>query len=293
MGTVITHMSSTYNRDNRYGDTVIDLAAKALTPILQNGAPKSFSHVVVATTCPDTLAPTLGQVVNHHFYPRFANCHVLDLVQGCAGGVSAMILASQLSELNHSNVIVVLADAARQAVSEKNPLRHFFGNGSYACVIEYRIQHQGLIHAKTRQYKNLSNLVTVKLGHRAHHEIMAEKDKILDAPLDHLGLSMNRAMALRLLHHAEEFYKQFITECGSQPDVMVFHQVNPDILSMLEKKFSSTSMEFINLSERIGNCGAASFGIALDHVKGTLPGKKVFLCSFGTGGVISAGLWQF
>jgi 3-oxoacyl-[acyl-carrier-protein] synthase III len=74
---------------------------------------------------------------------------------------------------------------------------------------------------------------------------------------------------------------------------MVFHQVNPDILSMLEKKFSSTSMEFINLSERIGNCGAASFGIALDHVKGTLPGKKVFLCSFGTGGVISAGLWQF
>ncbi len=174
-----------------------------------------------------------------------------------------------------------------------NSLRKHFGNGSYACVIEYRDQLNGLIHTKTHQYENLSQLVTVKLGHSAHGEILKKKNKILETPLDHLGLTMNPILALRLLHHAEQFYKEFISECGTQPDILIFHQVNPDILGLLQKIFSSYPCEFVNVSARIGNCGAASFGIALDHVKGELSGKKVFLCSFGTGGVISAGLWQF
>ena len=286
-------MQGIFNRSDSYSDTVVNLATQALSPILQNGAPKNFSHLVVATTCPDTLAPTLGQRLNEYFYPRFANSHVLDLVQGCAGGISAMILGSQLSESNKSNVMVVLADAARQAVSDTNMLRKFFGNGSFSCVIEHDQVSDGLIHTKTRQYQNLSELVSVKLGHFAHQTIRNEKEKVISTPLDFLGLSMNPTMAIRLLHHAEEFYREFITECGTVPDIIVFHQVNPDILKTLQKLFSSKQSMVIDFSETIGNCGAASFGIAMDMIKKTLHDKKVFLCSFGTGGVISAGLWQF
>jgi 3-oxoacyl-[acyl-carrier-protein] synthase III len=293
MGIRISHMNSVYNRLNSYSDTVINLATLALSPILQNGAPKTFSHVVVATTCPDMLAPTLGQTLNQFYYPRFANCHVLDLVQGCAGGVSAMVLASQLTELTRSNVAVVLADAARQSVSEKNKIRQYFGNGAFACTIEFEEGSRKLIHHKTKQYQNLSELVTVKLGHRAHHEILNKQKEVIQNPLDKLGLSMNPVLALKLLRHAEEFYNEFVSECNSTPDVMVFHQVNPDILKSLQGTFAGRVSQFVNLADRIGNCGAASFAIALDMIKKELPGKKVFLCSFGTGGVISAGLWQF
>jgi len=293
MGVYITHMNSTFNRLNGYTDTVINLATQALSPILSNGAPKQFGHVVVATTCPDTLAPTLGQAINQHFYPRFADCHVLDLVQGCAGGVAAMVLASQLSELTKNNVAVVLADAARQSVSDQNNLRRFFGNGAFACVIQYEDSTRRLIHHKTKQYENLSELVTVKLGHSTHLEILDKQKKILHDPLDHLGLHMNPILALKLLRHAEEFYQQFLAECKTKPDIMIFHQVNPEILNMLQDVFSVHVEEFVNQAEMIGNCGSASFAIALDLVKDQLPGKKVFLCSFGTGGVISAGLWQF
>jgi 3-oxoacyl-[acyl-carrier-protein] synthase III len=287
-------MSSTFNRLDSYSHTVTGLAVQALSPLLSNGCPEKFSHVVVATTCPDTLAPTLGQRLNQHFYPRFANSHILDLVQGCAGGISAMILGSQLSELSKSSVMVVLADAARQAVSETNPLRRFFGNGSFSCVIEHsHSSGKGLMHFKTRQYEHLSELVSVKLGHYAHETIRNEKEKVVRQPLDLLGLSMNPTMALRLLHHAEEFYKEFIAECETTPDVIVFHQVNPDILKVLQSLFSSKDCTVIDFSETIGNCGAASFGIAMDMIKEKLSSKKVFLCSFGTGGVISAGLWQF
>ena len=293
MGIRISHMNSVYNRLNSYSDTVINLATLALSPILQNGAPKTFSHVVVATTCPDTLAPTLGQTLNQFYYPRFANCHVLDLVQGCAGGVSAMVLASQLTELTRSNVAVVLADAARQSVSEKNKIRQFFGNGAFACTIEFEEGSRKLIHHKTKQYENLSELVTVKLGHRAHHEILNRQKEVIQNPLGNLGLSMNPLLALKLLRHAEEFYNEFVSECNTTADVMVFHQVNPDILKSLQGTFAGRVSQFVNLADRIGNCGAASFGIAMDMIKKELPGKKVFLCSFGTGGVISAGLWQF
>ena len=293
MGIRITHMKSIFNRLDGYSDTVSSLATQVLSPILHNGAPKHFGHVVVATTCPDTLAPTLGQTINQHFYPRFADCHVLDLVQGCAGGVSAMVLASQLSEFTKNNVAVVLADAARQSVSNENNLRKFFGNGAFACVIQYEEGPQRLIHHKTKQYKNLSELVTVKLGHCTHLEILDKQKKILHHPLDHLGLHMNPILALKLLHHAEEFYLEFLAECKTNPDIMIFHQVNPAILNLLQNVFSVHVEQFINEATEIGNCGSASFAIALDLVKDQLPGKKVFLCSFGTGGVISAGLWQF
>jgi 3-oxoacyl-[acyl-carrier-protein] synthase III len=209
------------------------------------------------------------------------------------GGISAMILGSQLSELNKSNVVVVLADAARQAVSETNASRKFFGNGSFGCVIEHTQDSGGLIHFKTHQYQNLSELVSVKLGHQAHQTIRQEKEKVITSPLDLLGLSMNPTLAMKLLHHAHEFYRTFISECNTIPDIIVFHQVNPDVLKTLQKLFSSKQCMVIDLSETVGNCGAASFGIVMDMIKGQLHNKKVFLCSFGTGGVISAGLWQF
>jgi 3-oxoacyl-[acyl-carrier-protein] synthase III len=292
MGIKITNMYSSCHRNGSAPDTVLALASQSLAPLLANGAPNTISHVIVATTCPDTLAPTLGQALNQHFHPRLENAHVIDLVQGCAGGVSAMILASQLSEFSRTNSLVVLADAARQSVSTRNPLYRYFGNGSFACTVEPSASGR-LIHCKSHQYEHLSELVTIKLGHRAHQEILAAGERALSHPVDLLGLSMDRNLAMRLLAHARQFYNEFVSECGEQADIMVFHQVNPDIIRMLSKVFSSKSCEVIDLSTTIGNCGAASFGIALAQIQHRITSRKVLLCSFGTGGVITAGLWQF
>jgi 3-oxoacyl-[acyl-carrier-protein] synthase III len=70
------------------------------------------------------------------------------------------------------------------------------------------------------------------------------------------------------------------------------HQVNPEILKHLRSVFAKYDIEFVDGSDLTGNCGAASVGIALHHVKNMMKGKKILLCSFGTGGVITAGLWQ-
>lgn len=270
---------------------VLSLAEHSITALLSQGLPANISHLIVATTCPDMLSPSLGQMVNEKFTAVFSGSHTIDVVQGCAGGVSAMILGSQLAELNRSSVVVVQADAAQKATSRSKGIHRIFGNGSFACLLSYNDVNKRLLHYKSRQYEGLSEVVTVRLGHDADKIIMNHKADLAHDPRKHLGLAMNNSLALQLIRHAESFYTEFVKE-STQPDVMILHQVNPDILKHLRSVFARYRVEFIDGSAVTGNCGAASTGIALHHNRDRITGRKILLCSFGTGGVITAGLWQ-
>lgn len=242
---------------------VFSLAEKSLRPLLESGLPDHVSHLLAATTCPDSLAPSLGQLVIEKFNHSLKNCHSIDIVQGCAGGVTAMILGSQLAEINKSSVLIVQADAAKKATSKSKGINKIFGNGSFAGLISYKDSAKGLLHSKSRQYKGLSEVVTVNLGHNTAEIIMKEKKDVVSNPRKHLGLSMNNLLAIRLMRNAEEFYIDFVKEAPT-PDVMILHQVNPIILRHLESVFKKYKFEFVNVSESTGNCGVASVGIALN-----------------------------
>ncbi|HOW32683.1 MAG TPA: 3-oxoacyl-[acyl-carrier-protein] synthase III C-terminal domain-containing protein [Bacteroidales bacterium] len=270
---------------------VLHLTEKPLQTLINSGLPGNLSHLIVATTCPDSLAPSLGQTIIEKYSAAFSSCHSIDIVQGCAGGVTSLILGSQLAELNKSSVMVVCADAARKSTSKSSKINKIFGNGSFACLISYQDSEKGLSLSKSHQYKGLSEVVNINLGHDADQVIMKESKTIIADPRKHLGLRMNNYLAIKLLRNAERFYLDFIEHCG-KPDIMILHQVNPMILKHLSAVFKKHQVEFINVVEETGNCGVASVGVALNSIKETIKDKKVFLCSFGTGGVITAGLWN-
>jgi 3-oxoacyl-[acyl-carrier-protein] synthase III len=293
MGVSIKYMSSVYNKSDSYENSVTQLAFESLSAILNNGTSKNISALITATTCPDTLAPSLGHKIGEKFQALPVNCQIYDLVQGCAGGITALALGYNIARLNLTNVAVVLADSARQAVSKKNSLRTHLSNGAFSCIIQPDDSNKGLVHYKTMQFKNLVDIVNVKLGHQTNIEINKRPKAILADPLKELGLYMDNFQGLKMLMEAENFYEEFIRECKVNPDIIVFHQVNPRILRKLESIFDSKADEFVNLATDIGNCGVASFGVALDKIKDRVENKKIFLCSFGTGGIISAVLWQF
>ncbi|HPT13707.1 MAG TPA: 3-oxoacyl-[acyl-carrier-protein] synthase III C-terminal domain-containing protein [Bacteroidales bacterium] len=271
---------------------VLHLAEKALKSLIDTGLPDNLSHLVVATTCPDSLAPSLGQTIIEKFSDNLSSCHAIDIVQGCAGGVTSLILGSQLAELNKSSVIVVCADAARKSTSRTSPLNRIFGNGSFACLISYRDSDKGLSMSGSHQYKGLSEVVNIRLGHDADQVISRESKTVITDPRKHLGLNMNNLLAIKLMKKAEQFYIDFVKRSG-KPDIMILHQVNPLILKHLSAVFKKHQVEFINIVEETGNIGVASVGVALNSIKDTINDKKVLLCSFGTGGVITAGLWNF
>ncbi len=270
---------------------VLNLATMVLNPLISSGLPDNLSHLIVATTCPDSLAPSLGQTIVEQFSRQFSHCHTIDIVQGCAGGVSALILGSQLAELNRSSVVVVSADAARKSTSPASSINRIFGNGSFTCLISYTDAGSGLVFSRSRQFRGLSEVVNVRLWHDADLVIRKEHKTIADDPRKHLGLKMDNMLAIRLLRKAEQFYRDFVSVSG-KPDIMILHQVNPVILKLLTAIFRKYDLEFINISEQTGNCGVASVGLALNSIKNSLAGKKVFLCSFGTGGVITGGMWN-
>ena len=295
MGAQLTNIHGYYeyreqnNTDSK--EQVFGLATKVLDPMLEKGLPENVSHILVVTTCPDQLSPSLAQMLKEHYSNELSECLSLDIVQGCAGGVSAMILASQLAENNNSSVLVVKADAAKKATSKKGSFHKIFGNGSFTCLVQNNGQSHRLIHSKSTQYKGLHDVVKVYLGHDADERILSASNEIFSDPRKYLGLSLHRGQALKLFSKAESFYKSFVAESES-PEIMILHQVNPIIMKHLEVVFAKYNVKFINLSSTIGNCGAASVGVALDLIKDQIEGKKVMLCSFGTGGVITAGLWQ-
>ena len=270
---------------------VFHLAEKVLLPIVESDNCAAYSHFIIATTCPDVLAPSLGQALVDKYNNELWDCHIVDLVQGCAGGVSAMILASQLVQVTKTSILVVNADAARKATSEKSRIHDIFGNGAFSCVISYSNSSKRIIHYKSKQFEGLSEVVTVNLGHDSD-QIIAQNSNIKTDPRKHLGLSMNYVLAKRLMNQAEGFFNEFVKE-SCKPDILILHQVNPGIMNFLQKVFSKYNVRFINVACEIGNCGTATTGIALHMEIENTKGKKVMLCSYGTGGVITAGMWQF
>ena len=295
MGVRITNMFSDHGETALNGaalkkNSVFHLACNGLKHVLDEQI--KYSHLLAATSCPDSVAPSLGQCINQHYNLLLGDTPMIDMVQGCAGGVSALILASQLSELNKTNVIVVAADAAKKAASSSSEVYDIFKNGVFACCISYVNSHQKLIHHQSRQYKDLYNVVTIGLGHDADEIIAMNIGEMVSDSRKHLGLQLNNYLAIKLMKEAEGFYLHFIETTG-HPDILILHQVNEPIINHLQQVFAKYPVQFINMAKETGNCGCATTGIVLDLLKNEIENKKVMICSFGTGGVITAGLWQF
>jgi 3-oxoacyl-[acyl-carrier-protein] synthase III len=294
MGTRIDSMYALFGEEtdsiSGQSHTVFHLAEKCLQFVLHPD--KSYSHLLAATSCPDSISPSLGQCINQYYNQSFFRTHTIDIVQGCTGGVSAMIHASQLAEINKSQVLVVTSDAAKKATSVSNEAYNVFKNGVFGCNVSFTENNTGLIHCKSCQYKDLHEVVTIRLGHDADAVIFENIGEMGTDPRKHLGLRLDNSLALKLMQKAERFYLDFVAE-SCQPDILILHQVNVMIINHLQAVFEKYPVEFINMAEETGNCGCATTGIALNSVKERIAGKKVMICSFGTGGVIIAGLWQF
>lgn len=279
----------------------------------RRGASTAFGRIIVATSAPDRLSPSLAQMLQARFPELLSKVPALDLVQGCAGSVSGLCLAAEWADAFKKPVLFLAVDAASRATSPWAELNAGFGDGAFACVVapcrgSDASDATPLLKHCVTQFSDVRDVVLVGLGH--HTRSLVQDDKLQAAfgtrdtvPRkrvedwareleDGFGLVFNRKLALRLVDHARGFVREFF-EGLPKPDRVVLHQVNPRILDEVEKRVFPRSegyRGFENHAEEIGNCGASSAGLVLGRV--WKPGERVFLCSFGTGGVISGSLWQ-
>ena len=130
MGTIFYRMNSYFEFSTgtelkEYPKQVFAHAEKSLNSIVESKLPDNLSHLIVATTTPDTLAPLLAQMIVERYSSSFSNCHSIDIIQGCAGSVTSMILGCQLAELNKSSVMLVHSDTAKKATSSTSRINKY------------------------------------------------------------------------------------------------------------------------------------------------------------------------
>ncbi len=253
------------------------------------GRPLKFSRFFVCTTTPDRLCPSLGQMLQSMFPTVLSRVPTHDIVQGCAASITTLSLAAEWVAATGSRVLFLAADTAGRAVSTRSSLHSGFSDGAFGCVIEpTEDASKGLLKHCTIHYSDVRDVVLVELGHRTRDLLKDLKDQDLE---DALGLKFDRRKALQLAGQAKAFSEEFF-EGQSPADHVILHQVNPKILEEVRKDAFAKQPGFIDRSHEVGNCGVATVGVVLSLHWDQVQGRKVFLCSFGTGGVITGSYWQ-
>lgn len=292
MGIVFSGRSGSYSVDDAVLAAeqfpVLEIASSALVGLFEKIESQKFGFLVTATSCPDRVAPSFGQEVASRFSERFSSSQVFELIQGCSGGTAALALGYQLAAFNKTSVVVLLADAARLAVSRNSYARDQFANAAFACVIEYREGVDSkLVHSMSRQYSDLVEVVQVPIGHSLREKLEKHDfSEIRKDPASILGLHFRNDLAIRLIRRARGFYEEFIRETGEKPDSLILHHVSPKVIRML-KETVFHDVNVIDLTDEVKNCGCASVGIVFNRSFESLKGKTTLICSFGTGGMIS------
>lgn len=267
---------------------VLSLSKEVINNVLSRNKEISFEWMITSTSAPDKLAPSLGHEIKKLVGSRQGFC--IDIIQGCAGGVNSLVLASELAAAKKCNVLVVCADAARQSVIASNPLRKNFCDGAFACIVKYVPDSRGLIFSFSQQYEELKDIVQIRLGHYSK-SIINKNDKSPTELIDRLGFDLDNNLVWRMVRKSKEIAIK-LKEENLNPDLIITHFPNLKISKIISDMGIFQSNQFVDLSE-VGNAGVATVGFGLNKINNQFENKKILLVGFGTGGVVSCGCWQF
>lgn len=294
MGTKITNIKSTFNfidEKPKNFNSVSRMAIEVLSETLEQYDTQKIKILIAITSCPDKVAPSLGQTILDHFKELSRDIQIIDLVQGCSGGANGLILASQLCAAYNSEVLVVASDAALNGVDNSSPLSKVLSNGAFSCIVVPAESDAGLLFKHHQYFEGLFDVVDIPVGQNSAPLLSNEKNAS-ENPWEILQIKVNRKKTVQFMQYAESYIQQITNLSQHQPHYAIMHQANPHIMDWLNKAFAKFNIQSIDMSSEIGNCGTATIGVVLHKKFCELENKIVLLSSFGTGGGINVGIWK-
>jgi 3-oxoacyl-[acyl-carrier-protein] synthase-3 len=273
-----------------------DLAVKAAQQALEraNLVPEDVEFIVVGTTTPDMIFPSVGNIVQHRLGARRAGS--VDMLAACAGSVYSLATGvqfvqtgkyrrvlcigaetlSKITDFTDRGTCIILADAAGAAVLEATEDDH--------GIIDVDLYSDG-------QYWELLYMPGGGSRHPATAETVAQR-------MHYAKMKGNEVfkVAVRMFVECTE---RILSRNGfTADDVNLFipHQANLRIIEAACKRVN-LPMErvFVNV-DRYGNTGAASVYVALDEAlaAGRIKrGDVVLLAAFGGGFAWGAALMRW
>ena len=267
------------------GTTTSDLAYEAGREALKHAKldPKDLDLLIVATTTPDMLFPSVSCLVQQRLGAKHAVC--FDLSAACSGSVFAIITAQQyLLTGRYKNALVIGAEVLSSFIDwTDRSTCVLFGDGAGACVMA-PVARGGILATDMGSDGTAADLLTMPGGGSKY----PPSHQSVDQRLHFLKMSGGEIykLAVRAMANSVKRVTAAAKVKSSQVACIIPHQANTRIIESVAK-FAGVPIGkvFMNL-DRYGNTSAASIPIALyeavktDRVK---KGDRVVLVAFGAG----------
>lgn len=270
---------------------LVDLALKSCEPLIHRNRDKKFSHIICATSGPDKLAPSFSQELRRSLGLREGQG--LDLIQGCAGGCSALLLGSRLAASAKSSVLVVAADLPLRAINPNHQIYKSFADGAFSTIISFdENSERRLIREMSIQYTEFTDIVSIPIGHQLRNVLkyLSGTEFTELQIVDSLGFHVDNRLITKMARKAVEFSKAFGAN-ELRPDFTILHQPNLKISAYMKDLKEFSKLNLVDLPH-LKNSGAATVGIGFASIFDRIDQKRVIISSFGTGGVVTCGCWQ-
>ena len=267
------------------GMATSDLAEQAGRAALKSAGmkPKDVELIIVATTTPDMLFPSVSCIVQQRIGAEHAVA--FDLSAACSGSVFALITANQyIRSGQYKNILVIGAEVLSSFVDwTDRSTCVLFGDGAGACVIRPATRG-GMIATDMGSDGSAADLLYMPGGGSKYPPSYSS----VDQRLHYLRMNGGEIFKLAVRRMAESAKKSIAQAKLTMADVdcVIPHQANTRIIQSVAK-WAGVPMEkvFMNV-ERYGNTSAASNLIALHEAVETGVVKKgdhVVLVAFGAG----------
>ncbi|OBZ13370.1 ketoacyl-ACP synthase III [Bacillus sp. FJAT-26390] len=272
------------------GQFTSDLCFAAIHNMIEryNVTVADVDYIIVATSTPDAVFPSVASQVQSHF--GIVSAGAADIQAACAGFAAAIQLANGLLLSGaHRKILVIGAETLSKITDYTDRSTCIlFGDGAGAFLIEASEDGHGdiaAVYSKTDGSR----------GHLLYRSSLASAIGEHDIQTSGFIVQNGREVYRWAVSHVAEGVQQLLDRSGySAADIDWFipHSANMRIIESLCERTGFSLSQTLSSIKAFGNTSAASIPLAIDEAvkSGTVkPGQLMLLYGFG-GGLTQAGV---
>lgn len=266
-----------------------DLAVGVATKLLNQAGltADQLDFILVGTMSPDTLSPSVAQIVQGKI--GATNAFAWDLSAACSGFVYTLSMASALLTTRYRHGLVIGAEVLSKLVDwDDRATAVLFGDGAAGVLLERTVAETGLLAESLKTFGERSEFLTA--GQQRNANYFAGELKAADPYFKMNG----REVYNFATREVPAVLNEALAKASLTPDEIdyyLLHQANGRIVSSIAKRFGQPIEKFPTNMAFYGNTSAASIGILLDELceAGTIkPGQTIAIAGFGGGLTVGA-----